>query len=515
MEKFIKNVITIIALLLCIIVFLGNVIFTSTVSYDWVENVSYNYISIISTIVVIAIIVGIMSTGNFIKEKWESKLSIKKRRIILAIIFIIYVAIQIFWIFIRNSYPIADSLYVYDAAKEMFEGKTISQLKYFELYPQNLSLAYVFSKIFRILGSSNVLIIKFINVIANIFTVIGLYMITKLLNEKYEVNKSLLGILSFTYIPIILLVNFTYGDLISLPFAIFSMFFAMMYVKDSKYRYIVMSVISVAVSVILRMNNLIFVIAIVIYLGLDLLSNVKLKVLRENYLKILLKTVVIILFIAIAILPSITVKDVLINRYALDEDKKFPTAGFIAMGMMEGTRANGWYHDTCAQIGWKNIENADDEYKIIIQDRLKGFSNNILKMGKFYIKKIVSMWSEPLNESIWQNLSFNFGEDKSEPRSEEEIEESNKLDEKLTNESKIFETYQKALMIIIFFSVIRLIIKNRKNITNELILLLLCFIGGFMFHCLWEAKSRYIIPYIIAVIPLASIESSIKREEVK
>lgn len=36
-----------------------------------------------------------------------------------------------------------------------------------------------------------------------------------------------------------------------------------------------------------------------------------------------------------------------------------------------------------------------------------------------------------------------------------------------------------------------------------------------MFHCLWEAKSRYIIPYIIAVIPLASIESSIKREEAK
>ena len=515
MEKFIKNVIIIIAFLLCTIVFLSNLIFTSTVSYDLVENVSYKYISIISAIVVIIVIIGIISVSEAIKDKWKSKLTIKKKRIILATIFILYVIIQIFWIFIRNSYPIADSLYVYDAAKEIFEGKTISQLKYFELYPQNLSLAYAFSKIFKVLGSSDVIIIKLINVIANIFTIIGLYLITKLLKGKYEVNKPLFGILSFTYIPIILLVNFTYGDLISLPFAIFSIFFAMMYVRDTKYSYIIRSGIIIAISIILRMNNLIFVIAIVVYLGLDLLSNIKLKLLKENLLKILLKTVVIILFTGIAIVPSIIVKNILINRYSLDTEKKFPVTGFIAMGMSESTRANGWYNETYAQISWQNIENADNEYKTIIQDRTKEFSNDISLMGRFYIKKIVSMWSEPMNQSIWQNLSFNFGKDKSMQRSKEEVEKHNKIDEKLINETRIFEIYQKALMIIIFFSVIRLIIKNRKNITNELIVLLLCFIGGFMFHCLWEAKSRYIIPYIIAVIPLASIESSIKREEVK
>ena len=39
----------------------------------------------------------------------------------------------------------------------------------------------------------------------------------------------------------------------------------------------------------------------------------------------------------------------------------------------------------------------------------------------------------------------------------------------------------------------------------DLIFLLTIFVGGFAFHILWEAKSRYIIPYIIVLIPIASI----------
>ena len=35
--------------------------------------------------------------------------------------------------------------------------------------------------------------------------------------------------------------------------------------------------------------------------------------------------------------------------------------------------------------------------------------------------------------------------------------------------------------------------------------LITIFIGGFAFHILWEAKSRYIIPYIVVLIPVAAM----------
>ena len=53
-------------------------------------------------------------------------------------------------------------------------------------------------------------------------------------------------------------------------------------------------------------------------------------------------------------------------------------------------------------------------------------------------------------------------------------------------------------------------LKNRKNLTIELIFLVTIFLGGFGFHILWEAKSRYIIPYIVVLIPVASVMISVE-----
>ena len=68
-------------------------------------------------------------------------------------------------------------------------------------------------------------------------------------------------------------------------------------------------------------------------------------------------------------------------------------------------------------------------------------------------------------------------------------------------------------MLIIFGRALFVLIQNRKNISNELILLVTIFIGGFFFHILWEGKSRYILPYVLRILPLACIGiKSLKKE---
>lgn len=56
-----------------------------------------------------------------------------------------------------------------------------------------------------------------------------------------------------------------------------------------------------------------------------------------------------------------------------------------------------------------------------------------------------------------------------------------------------------------FIGTILVILKNREQLSNEVLLLLTVFIGGFLFHTLWEAKSRYIISYILVLIPVVAI----------
>ena len=58
----------------------------------------------------------------------------------------------------------------------------------------------------------------------------------------------------------------------------------------------------------------------------------------------------------------------------------------------------------------------------------------------------------------------------------------------------------------IFIGVFLWIIFNywRKKDLEDQVLLLTIF-GGFLFHMLWEAKGRYILPYFVMMLPMAAI----------
>ena len=505
--KMIKSVIAYIALALCILVFVMNLIYISNVSDGWQEQVTISYFGIINLIVSALIAIGIIGASyciNKILRQKGIKLARKHKIVLLVVALILYIIIEGIWIYVRDATPIADSMRVYRSASQIFKGEALTDAFYFEFNPQNLTLSYMFAGIFTIIHSCNLIILKGLNVIANCFTIVGLYFILNQLKKDYKVNKVLFFLLAFTYIPIILLVNFIYGDLISLPFVIFSIYFAIKYVNHKKKRYIIISSILMAIGIILRMNNLIFMIAVTMYLFLDIFG-IKKKEFRnkEKVKQLFLKLAFVILFILLSILPSNILKSCLGNVYHLDLDKEFPSTRYIAMGMQEGMRANGWYNET-GDMGWKE-EVSNEQYIEMIKQRLGEFLQNIGYTIKFYAKKIASMWAEPLQESIWQNLSFNFETYNLEERTEEENQELQKVDNKLIENRETIQLYQKAWMGIVFGMAIIFIIKNRKNISNEALLLLICFIGGFMFHILWEGKSRYIIPYIVILIPLAGI----------
>lgn len=78
---------------------------------------------------------------------------------------------------------------------------------------------------------------------------------------------------------------------------------------------------------------------------------------------------------------------------------------------------------------------------------------------------------------------------------------------KITNgrKYKIVVIYQKALVNLIYGGALIAVIKNKKNMSNEFILLITVFIGGFLFHTIWEMKSRYTMPYVIMLIPVVNI----------
>ena len=192
------------------------------------------------------------------------------------------------------------------------------------------------------------------------------------------------------------------------------------------------------------------------------------------------------------------------NKLGLDKEKAFPTIGFLDIGITRATRGYGWYADLFGD-GWRDGTLTKEVYKLDFQKKLAEFKNPENFM-EFYTKKIASMWAECTFGSVWYNLSFNFGDMSVNEgtATEEQILEYENVDKEVLRFYNLNKTYEKILVLLIFSAVLIFMLRN-NNITNEQALLILIFIGGFLFHILWEAKSRYIIPYVIILIPIASI----------
>ncbi len=326
--------------------------------------------------------------------------------------------------------------------------------------------------------------LRIYNVFSNVIIVIFLYKIGKQLSKEYKVNVVLLVLLSMTFLTLPLLSTFVYGDIPSLAFSLISIYFIMRYTETNKLKFLIFSAFSISFAYMLRMNTLIFIIAILMYLGLNLFKTL----FKNNWKKNLLEVGIIVLYIIIAFLPSNIIKNYYINKYDIDKDKSYPIQSFLLFSMMEGPRSNGWYNEDIAEPALQNLDKIDEikkDYTEKIKERIVYFLENPKYTFEFYTKKITSMWAENTYSAIRNNFL------------ESELFE---------NVIKNLTFYQKTLLVLCSASSIIVLIKNRKNLSLNLILLITIFIGGFMFHILWEAKSRYIIPYVLILIPISSIE---------
>lgn len=482
-----KTIIYSIGVLCILLVVFLNLVFIANISNSLDEKVDIEQLGIIVFLPVAIITAIIYLLGEL---AFRIKLKKEYKSALLFSLTIIYIFFQIIWINYVKISPVADQNFAYKTAVDMYKSKAINPgiLKYLEIYPQQLTLAFLWNIIFKITHNIDYQTIQYINAISNGITLIMIYKITNLIGNEYKVNKKYSIIIYMGFLTLPLLSTFVYGDELGLALAMSSIYFIMKYTNSNKTYLALISSILMAIGCMARMNNMIMIIAITIYLVLDLFKE------QFEMKRFILKLLIIFAFIIISILPSQIIKSTLIKKYELNKENKFPAIGYVYMGMVEGTRNNGWYNDESVYIALSSKENMYSSLK----ERTIELYSKPSKVIYFYTRKITSMWAENTYASLWYNQSFNSSAKKT------EVEELK--DKKILKYELILKIWQKAIIINIFLSTLIVLIQNRKKINNEVLLLLLVFMGGFLFHIMWEAKSRYIIPYIVALIPITSIK---------
>ncbi len=482
-----------IGILFLSIVIILNIFYTANL--DLSEHITITRNSIIYIIGLIAVGIIIFAITKIVNEKLyideDTNKKQKIRKYCYRTAFALYIIFQIAWVIIIRPGIVGDQIHACNLAQTFYRNNLEEYLPnltyagiplrdYMQAYHQQISLAFVFSIVFRLIHFDGIAILRGFNIIGTIAIVIALYKISQQLTKKYKTNKVLLFTLIFTFISLPMLTTFIYGDIPSLALCLFSVYFMMLYRETNEIKYPIWASIFTMFAYMMRMNSLIFIIATVIYLGLNLVKGITKRQGKENIIKIGM----IILYIIISIIPSSFVKNYYLNKYNMDKSKAYPNISYFLMAMEESWRGNGWYNEARGELALKEPEKAKEEYPQEIKNRLNYFIQNKQEAFVFYRDKLASMWTENTYSAI----------------------ENNNVDYvPLENIIGPLTFYQKVLLLITCICSLLVLIQNRKNLSLELLFLITIFIGGFAFHILWEAKSRYIIPYIIVLIPVASI----------
>lgn len=488
------------ALLACILSFILIAAITHTAYFfkyipsDPVETMHYSKDNILVNLLFSMFLIGTLMIIKKILNKASKKVIIICSIIITSII-------GVLWVNFVKAPVIGDQRYVITAAR-LFAENDFKNIKewYFFMHPLQYGCVLGMELIMRLFNSPSNLVFQFINVG---FIAASMYLIYKLTDKIYqkESTSKFIGVLYVITLVIPMFNVVVYGNIFGMFFSLLSMYMLMEFYKDYKIRYIVLSSISMLIAVMFKSNYQIIMIAMVISLAIDLIKKFKIKTL-----------VFLVSIILFSLIANPLVYKIIEIRTGKEVNNGIPMITYVAMGIQEKTsRPSGWYHDTSnvesiyTAAGY-DIEKTKEKSLEIIKERVNAFCKYPVMMIKFYQDKICSTWIEPAFQTMWWSTPG--GEYERQPQEYKDYIENNEfLNELLfgkykSSYLKYLDIVQICIYSLSLISVINGLKNNNYNHTNSI--LLIVFVGGFLFHILWETKSIYVIPYYMMLLPSAS-----------
>lgn len=394
------------------------------------------------------------------------------------------------WVFSSQTAVADDSGWVTNTALQFSQGDySAFEQDYFRYYPYQLGYVFfneILMRIFSVFGEIEKFL--FLEVI-NVFLLVASYISIMLINRKIFKNEMVqhftVLFLMFSFQPIIY-TGFLYGIIPGLAFALYAIYFEIMYLKESKIQYGILSAVLIALAVMVKNNYMIILVAMVLVASATLLRRKKF-ILDGLY-------IVIACVLALSINPA--VKGMYEHRSGADLGDGIPKICWFAMGLSESSMAPGWYNSSCTvanfQYAGHDADIATETAKDIIKERLEYFSENPDIRKDFFFKKVTSQWNETSYESTWIN--------KVQGSYQERGEIANKvLYVKEDKVKRFMDIHTQLIFVAVLAGIISCL--GKRNIYK--IIFPLIILGGFLFHFLSEGKSQYILPYFVFMAAFA------------
>lgn len=421
------------------------------------------------------------------KAGWFGKLS---RYLLAAVLFSGIISTLI--VLKVRGIAICDGDALSNIAVEFMKGnyETFSEGEYLFNYSFQIGMVAFLEVIYRIFGIENYLVFQIINVIS---IMIFIWMLGKITDELFEAKRisRMEAVLSLGMLPLFLFSTFVYGDIIGWAFGISAIFFVIRYLKTDRWQFILAASVLLSMGIVVKSNINILVVASVIAILLN-------AVYKKRFRSLLW----IVVIIVVSQLGMGAVQAVYVQRAGLSKyPEGIPRIAWVAMSMQEtdeGGYACGWYNGYNWDVYRKNDYDRARTTQACVEN-LKQSLHKLMHEQKyalnFVYKKFTSQWNAPTFQAMITNeWSMRHTENDSVLAHFFVFGRGRDILYELMNIYHFF----------LFFCTSAYFLLNRRKWSLPKAYYALNIFGGFLFHMIWEAQSRYILGYFVLMLPLAA-----------
>ena len=313
----------------------------------------------------------------------------------------------------------------------------------------------------------------------------ALVQISGMLFHRERVQKLTVLLLFFCLQPL-LSVTFLYGNIPAFACGTAAVWTFLLYLDSGRVRHALLTCLLLSFGVTLKLNLLIFCVAVG---GVWAVELVKKPTLRS----LLCLLLMVVCVLTIPKLPQRLYE----ARTGYSFGGGIPMIAWMAMGFDDGYAAPGWYREyhTVAVFTMSGEDAAEtaSQAKEFLSARFLQFRRFPMQGLKFFWQKLRSQWNEPTYESLWINqvhLSFS--------------EKGRLYDFFCESGARRTAAVMNQVQQLFFFGALLAMpgLWRKKELRRCILALIV--LGGLLYHLLFEAKSQYALPYFVLLTPLAA-----------
>ena len=427
-----------------------------------------------------------------LKKYGNIRISAKAKKIAWSVSLCIYAVLIAAFVFYLRMPPKADQKQVLEIAMNMISGEYSEFAKggYVDTYPNQVGLIYFCYILFQILPFGYQAF-RLLNVISITLSVFLINEIGNLVLEQKEEKKYIYGIVAMFFLPLAGYVTFLYGNNIGLAFSLSGIWAVCKLLKKKKWRYVVLAIVTLACSVVVKQNYVIPVIGVLLILLYYCFK-------KPNKISI-----TCLMGIMVGIILFSNVVNWRVEKITgIGISDGVPSLAWVVMGLQEGYMTDGWHNGYNKDVYQENGCDTEKTKKVVkadLKERVQEMIHTPAASFRFFYRKTVSQWNNPSFECFWIT---DVNQRKKEGIA---VGDYNKIVKGVVGEpgNPVLYEYMDIYQSIIWLGVVFWMFFKGKKATILQMLFAIIFVGGFLFHTIWEAKCQYVMPYFILILPYA------------